>query len=385
MRLFTKILAWLAGIIVLVVALAYLFDVAYLFKGVRVTYLNGHRTAYLEDYKHFDNHIVKVGTPQPWALSGSYSETVLADSIAAFHEEIRSVAYLVIHRDSILLEQYFDGYDERSVSNSFSMAKSIVAAILGRAIEEGHVQSLNQKIIDFVPEITGEYARQLTFRDLVSMSSGMRWDEEYYNPFSITTKAYFYHDLPKAISGQPIEQEPGKKFVYQSGDTQLLAIAIQRATGRTLSELLSAYFWKPMGMEREALWQVDSKKSGYEKAYCCIAAGARDFARFGKLYFQGGRWGEQQLLPAAYVAESLRSRFEESPQYGYSWWLGDFEGRPYYYMDGHLGQYVIVVPQDELIVVRLGHQEDGRRKNDKDADFYKFIAHAYKLIGVSGR
>lgn len=380
-RLVTRISVVVLGVTLVVVSLAYVFDLTYLFKAVRVTYLKGHRTAYLDDYKYFDNHVVRTGVPQPWAVSGSYVERELSDTMAAFHEKIRSVAYLVVHRDSVVLERYFAGHDQHAISNSFSMAKSIVAAILGKVIESGAVRRLDQAVVDFVPEITGEYARQLTFRDLVTMSSGLRWDERYYSPFSITTKTYFYHDLPKAVSSLPVEREPGKSFKYQSGDTQLLGIALQRATRSTLSELLSVYFWQPMGMEREALWQVDSKESGHEKAYCCIAGSARDFARFGKLYLQKGGWRGDQLLSEAYVAESLRPRFKNSPEYGYGWWLGDFEGKPYFYMDGHLGQYVIVVPQDGLIVVRLGHQVDEKKKNDPSSDFYRFIADAYRLIG----
>lgn len=382
MRVLSRILAWLAGIVLVIVIVAYAANVQYIFKAVWVTYMHGHRTAYLADYTHFDNHIVEVGAAQPWSRASTADGPVLPDSIRAFHDSIRSVAYLVIHRDSIRFEAYFDGYDETSHSNSFSMAKSVVGAILGKVIENGDIDSIEQLVTEFVPEITGPYADRLTLKDLVTMSSGMAWDERYYSPFSITTKAYFYHDLPEAIRELPIESQPGQRFKYQSGDTQLLGIAIQRATERSLSALLADYFWKPMGAEHAAYWQVDSRESGYEKAYCCLASNARDFARFGKLYLQNGNWNGQQLLPEEYIQASLRPRFADSPQYGYSWWMGSFEEKPYFYMDGHLGQYVIVVPEDELIVVRLGHQVDGKRKNNPAASFYKFIAHAYALLGA---
>lgn len=378
MRILAKILAWLGGIIVLIIALAYIFNVDYLFKGVRVTYLNGHNTAFLADYEYFDNHLVSAGVAQPWSAG---QQIPLPDTLKQFHEDVRSVAYMIIHRDSIVVEQYFDGYGPDSKSNSFSMAKSIVAAILGKVIEKGHIKNLDQNVIDFVPEITGEYAENVTFKDLVSMSSGMKWSEDYYSPFSITTQIYFDKNLQKVIRKLPIEQEPGQSFSYQSGDTQLLAIAIQRATGSTLSQLLSDYFWKPMGAEHDALWQVDSKKYGIEKGYCCLASNARDFARFGKLYLNNGNWHGQQLLSADYVQASLTPRFEDSPQYGYSWWLSSFEDKPYFLMDGHLGQYVIVIPEDELIIVRLGHQMDGRSRSNPNSAFYRFIAHAYHLLG----
>ena len=378
MRIFLKILAWIVSIIVLIVALAYIFNLDYLLKGVRVTYLNGHNTAFLADYEYFDNHTVETGTPQPWPTA---EPVAFPDSLRQFHEGIQSVAYLIIHKDSIVLEQYFDDYGSDSKSNSFSMAKSVVGAILGKVIESGKIQSLDQKITDFVPEITGEYTDQLTFRDLVTMSSGMKWSEDYYNPLSITTQIYFDKNLQRLIKKLPIEQKPGQSFSYQSGDTQLLGIAIQRATGSTLSQLLSDYFWKPMGAEHTALWQVDSKKHGIEKAYCCLASNAKDFARLGKLYLHNGNWNGQQLLSEDYVHASLTPRFADAPQYGYSWWMGRFGEKPYFLMDGHLGQYVIIIPEDDLIVVRLGHGMDGRSRSNPQGAFYRFIANAYELLG----
>ena len=115
------------------------------------------------------------------------------------------------------------------------------------------------------------------------MSSGMKWKEKYYSVINITSESYFSDDLRSVILGQEIIDIPGQKFRYSSGDTQLLAMVIEKATETTLTNYLSEKFWKPMGAENSALWQIDSKKSGMEKAYCCIASTARDFARFGKI------------------------------------------------------------------------------------------------------
>lgn len=380
MRIIWKLLAGLIGLIAIIIAGMYIFGYGYIVKGAYVTYLHGHKTAYLSDYTHFDNHIIKHGTGQAWPQARPENQLVLPDSLRQFHENIQSVAYVIIQRDSVLLEAYFDGYSSDSKSNSFSMAKSVVAAILGKAISEGKIQSLDQKIIDFVPEITGEFASELTFKDLVSMSSGMRWEEDYYNPFSVTTQLYFDSNIQKVITDLPIYKKPGTAFIYQSGDTQLLGIAIQRATGQSLSELLSTYFWKPMQAEHDALWQVDSEANGIEKAYCCIASNALDFARFGKLYRDNGKWNGQQLLDSAYVQASLKPRFADSPEYGYGWWMGTFEQKPFFYMDGHLGQYVITIPADDLIIVRLGHQIDNLSRSNPASDFHQLIAQAYQLL-----
>jgi CubicO group peptidase (beta-lactamase class C family) len=380
-----KLLKWLgiilASLIIVVVIYLYASGKDFLIKGVYVTYLHGHKTAYLDDYKHFDNHIVEIGTPQPWNISKKYNSVEATDSLRTIHQNTKSIAYMIIHQDSIWFEEYFDGYSDSSRSNSFSMAKSMVSALLGKALETGQVKSINQKVIDFVPELTGPYADSLKLVDLVSMSSGMKWDESYYDPFSITTRLYFDKDIVRTLEQMPIDSPPGQSFNYKSGDTQVLGIALQRATNKTLSELLSEYFWKPMGAEHPALWQVDSKKYGIEKAYCCVASNARDFARFGKLYLQHGKWNGVPLLDSSYVQKSVVNTFSDSPQYGYGWWIGKYHEKDYFYMDGHLGQYVIVIPEDDLIIVRLGHGIDGKPRTDLSSAFYNFIDQAYVMLG----
>ena len=385
MKILLKFFKWLGIIIgslllILVISL-YAFGVDYILKGVYVIYMKGHTTAYLDDYHYFDNHVVKHDKGQAWAKAQDYNSVPITDSLSRIHKRLGSVAYVIIHKDSVWFEEYYGGYSDSSKSNSFSMAKSMVAALLGKAIETGQVKGIDQKVKELVPEITGPYADSLRLLDLVSMSSGMKWEEKYYDPFSITTRLYFDKNIVGALEAMPIDQLPGQTFKYQSGDTQLLGIALQRATKKSLSELLSEYFWKPMGAEHDALWQVDSEKNGIEKAYCCMASNAKDFARFGKLYLQHGKWNGQSILDSAYIQHSITNRFADSPEYGYGWWMGKYQDKPYFYMDGHLGQFVIVVPQDDLIVVRLGHSMDGVNKADPKSAFYNFIHQAYLMLG----
>jgi len=385
MKILIKILKWLGillgSVLLLTIVSLYVFKVDYILKGIYVIYMKGHTTAYLDDYHYFDNHTVKHGTPQPWPISASYNQVPMTDSLKRIHERSGSIAYMIIHQDSIWFEEYYGGYSDSSRSNSFSMAKSMVAALLGKAIENGLVKSIDQRVKDFVPEVQGPFADSLTLKDLVSMSSGMKWEEKYYDPFSITTRLYFDKDIVGALEAMPINAKPGQGFKYQSGDTQLLGIALQRASKKSLSALMTQYFWEPMGAEHDALWQLDSKEKGIEKAYCCFASNARDFARFGKLYLQHGKWNGQQLLDSSYVAQSITNRFPDSPEYGYGWWMGNYQQKPYFYMDGHLGQFVIVVPEDDLIVVRLGHSNDGKNKADPASSFYNFIHQAYIMLG----
>jgi len=353
MKLLKKIALWTVISLSSLIVLAYVFNVDYLLKAIRTIYLKGHQTAFLEDYKEFDNDTVSKSTiAQPWAIHKDYNKVKATPALENLHKEIGTVAFLIIKNDSIWHESYYDGFDKNSKSNSFAMAKIVVSAALGKAIMEGKIKSLDQLVSDFFPEFKEGKSATMTVGDLSSMASGLNWDESYYSPFSITTRAYFSDELDKVILGLKGVEEPGKKYKYLSGNTQLLAMVIEKATGEKLAKYVSKNFWQPMGAENDALWQTD-KKGGVVKAFCCIASNARDFARFGKLYKQHGKWNGKQLLDSTFVAKSITPRFKESPEYGYAWWLSDYKGKNIFYMRGHLGQYVIVIPEDELIIVRL--------------------------------
>lgn len=363
------------------ILILYVFDVDYLLRAVKTIYLKGHTTAFLEDYKEFPNRTIQKGTAQPWAVSKAYNSVPATDKLNTTHKKLQTVAFLIIKNDSIWHESYFDGYTNTSKSNSFSIAKSIVSAALGKAIMQGKIKSLDQKVTDFIPKLKGKFAKEVTVGDLSSMASGLSWDEKYYSPFSIVTRAYFDDNLKELILGLSIKDKPGQQFRYLSGATQLLAMCIEKATGTYLSNYVSEHFWKPMGAENDALWQLDAADFGIEKAYCCIASTARDFARFGKLYNQNGVWNGKQILDRTFVEKSLHPRFSDSPEYGYGWWLHQINGKRVFYMRGHLGQFVIVLPEDDVIIVRLGHLKGKQTKTDPHSnDLYVYIEEALKMI-----
>ncbi len=365
MKFLKNLLKWVVIILGLLIVTLYITDTDYLIKGVRTVYLKGHKTAYLEDYKEFDNRTIANGIGQAWPMHKDYNTVKETDALNSWNETLGTIAFLIIKNDSIWFENYYDGFNKDSKSNSFSMAKSMVSAMLGKAIMDGKIKGLGQPVSDFYPELKGEFASKLTVGDLSSMASGMDWDESYYSPFSITTRAYFYDDLKKMMLKVKIEDEPGKSFRYLSGNIELLGMIISKATGKTLSDYFSESFWKPLGCENEAYWQIDGLDDGMEKAYCCVASNARDFARFGKLYKDNGKWNGQQLLDSTFIAKSVAPRFEESPQYGYGWWLiRNHNGKHFFMMQGHLGQYVIVEPEDNVIIVRLGHLSETFEDND---------------------
>ncbi len=382
MKFLIKFFKWLLIILALTIATLYITDTDYLLKAVRTIYLKGHTTAYLEDYKEFDNQIIENTTPQPWPNHVNYNTSKETEKLKSVNKANGTVAYVIIKNDSIWFENYYDGFNDSSQTNSFSMAKSYVSALLGKAIMDGHIKSLDQPVGDFIPEFSEGKAAKMTVGDLSSMASGTNWDEAYYSPLSITTRAYFDDDLDKVILGLKMDKDPGTAYKYASGDTQMLAMVIERATGKKLYNYLSESFWKPLGSEHPTIWQVDSEDHDMVKAYCCIASNAKDFARFGKLYKDYGKWNGKQLLDSAFIAKSIQPRFAESPEYGYGWWLKTMGDKHFFMMRGHLGQYVIVEPNDNVIIVRLGHS-----KGHGDAiatftdDITTYIEEAYKMMG----
>ena len=369
-----------------IVLLAYATNTDYLLKAVRTIYLKGHVTAFLDDYHEFDNRTIATGPVKySWPKHGLYNTTQASDRLEKKHQEMGTIAYVVIKNDSVFYEQYYQGYSDSSNTNSFSMVKSMVSGLLGKSIMNGTIKSLDQPVGDFFPEFSQGLAAQTTVGDLASMSSGTNWDEAYYSPLSITTRAYFDNYLREVILNLKVVDTPGQKFKYASGDTQLLGMVLEKANGKTLSQQLTEYFWQPFGAVHDAYLQLDSEESGIEKAYCCLASNALDFARFGKLYKDHGNWMGTQILYSAYVAKSISPRFEDSPQYGYGWWMHPHMGHDFFMMKGHLGQYVMVNPTDNLIIVRLGHLHSKREQNrDFGDDIPIYIEEAYKMLQQAG-
>ena len=363
--------------LILLSVILYISGFQYLFKGIKTTYFTGHKTAFIDDYTYFDNRVIEAGDVQEWPLHQQYNTGIPTEKLRNLHTELQTAAFLIIKNDSIWFEEYIDKYSPQSKTNSFSMAKSITSAMLGKAIKEGKIESLEQPVADFFPQ----FDERLSVGDLSSMASGLDWSENYLNPFGVTARSYFDKDIRKLILGLKVVDAPGEKFKYQSGNTQLLAMVIEKATGKKLSEYLSENFWKPMGMNAEALWQLDSEESGMEKAFCCIASNARNFARFGKLYSHFGNWNGNQLLDSAFVEKSIQPRFKDSPYYGYGFWLSEYKDKQIFYMRGVHGQYVISIPEDKLLIVRLGSKVISKPKDEKHyLDFYIYIDEVYKML-----
>ena len=358
MKKIAPLLKKLFAILAILLAGLYISGYGYLIElGAKVIELR-RTTAGLEDYIYFDSReIQKSDSPQQWALHADYNLVPATSKLQKLHQDYKTVAFLVIKNDSIWHEQYYEGFEKDSKTNSFSMVKTIVAACLAKAIEEGDIEGFDQKAKDFIPWLKGPYADALTVGNLATMSSGLKWKEDYENLLTITPRTYISRDIVSIMKTLPIEAVPGERFVYQSGSTQLLSLVLTAATGETISDLVRRYFWNPLGAHADANWRLDSAENGVEKSYCCFNSNARDFARFAALFKNGGLWNNNQLISADYVQKSITPQFENGQDYGYGWWLGSHMRKRYYSMRGHNGQYTIVFPDEDVIVVRLGRAQ----------------------------
>lgn len=370
-----------------IIGLLYLTGNQYIIRGVQLTYMKGHNTANIDDYVDFDNNIILSGKPQPWSQHDLYNQIPLTDTLKTELEKFGTIGFFVAKDGEALWEYYWDGYSDKSHTNSFSMSKSVITMLLGKAIEQGYIKSMDQPITDFLTEFKDDpLAQKCTVGDLSAMTSGYDWLEDYYLPLNPTAKAYYGRNIEKQMLKRGFKDEPGGHFNYLSGDTQLLAIVLQRAVGVSVSRYLQEEFWQPMGMEDDAYWSKD-RKDGMEKAYCCLNSNVRDFGKFGQLLLQNGKWNNKQILDSVFVQKMITPNYKafnegEHARYGYSIWT-DYEHQPNFYgLMGHLGQRVIVVPSEDLVIVRLGRTKDDRDmgKGFLDNDTYYFVDEVMKML-----
>jgi CubicO group peptidase (beta-lactamase class C family) len=361
---------------------------AFLLAGAAVIVLVGkihifkalyYNFADIDDNRIFEERIIPATDPLPWPVSKQYNKTKPASDFLRKLENLRTVAFLVICNDSLRQEIYWDGYGPKLLSNSFSIAKTVVSMLVGAAIKEGKIKSVDQPVGDFLPEFREGKKAKITLKHLLTMSSGLNWDESYSNPFSMTTEAYYGDDLKMLLYKQEVIAEAGQEFLYLSGNSQLLAFVLEAATGKNLSTYAAEKLWKPLGAEHAAEWSLD-KKDGTEKAYCCLYSNARDFARLGQLYLNNGIWKGDTIVSPAYVKTSLtptglkaKLTGDKGDFYGYSWWLiPNYKGHKIFYARGIMGQYIIVVPDKKIVIVRLGEKR-GEKKCMHYQDVYDLV------------
>ncbi len=367
-----KYLKLLAILVAGIIALAYVLGYDYLFKGIAKTYLRGETSADIDDGKLFDYNPIASAKPQPWKLDSLYNQQALPQKVLDNLKATNTASLLIVKNGKLVHEQYFNNYQRGSKTNSFSMAKGIVVMLLGKAIEDKKIKSIDQKFGDFYPKYKDlKFGSQLTLRDLASMEAGLDWDEEYKNPFSPNAKAYYGNSLANAVFFQELKEKPAEKFEYQSGATQLLGFAIRKAVDEPVADYLSEKFWTPLGMESNAYWSIDNNKM--EKTFCCIHGIARDYAKIGELMRNNGKYNGQQLLDSAFVQKMTTPTKLSNETYGLGLWINYDNPIPHYYFLGIQGQYIIVIPNKQMVIVKTGSHKDMTYNDKGRPDQVKFL------------
>jgi len=309
----------------------------------------------------FAHHTVRRG-PRVLALPRaaheldvSFDDKGAAYTTASYMQAHRLSGVLVLKHGRILLERYGLGRGPNDTWNGFSVTKSVTSSLVGAALRDGFIQSLDDPVTRYLPEMAGGAYDQVSVRQLVTMSSGVRWTEAYGDPSSDVIRigsavAPPGQDPIVAYMGAlPRVAPPGSSFHYKSGETDLAAVLVARAVGRPLADYLSETIWRPFGMEHDAVWVTDT--AGFERGGCCLAMTLRDFGRYGLFMLGGGRAAGRDVVAPEWVAEATGARIATGNgalDYGYLWWVGK-DGS--YDAIGIYGQMIAVVPSEDLVIV----------------------------------
>lgn len=327
------------------------------------------------------NEIVAGGKPHRLVQG---KPLAIKTDMAAYMAEQRNAGLIIVHRGKIRFEEYGLGLSGKDRWTSFSVAKSITSTLVGAAIRDGYVKSLDDKVTNYIPDLRGSAYDDVSVRQLLTMTSGVKWSENYFDPKSdvalftahkaepgVDVTVSYMRKLPRAAPA-------GSQWVYKTGETNLIGVLVSSATGKTLSAYLSEKIWKPYGMEAPAVWMLGS--TGHEVSGCCFSAVLRDFARFGQFILDGGKG----VLPRDWLARATRKQVETgSPGsgYGYQWWTKDdasFSAR------GIFGQAIFIDPKRQLVIASNGNWPlavDSRGVGAKRDQFHKVVQAAIDSEG----
>lgn len=331
--------------------------------------------------------IAAGGTPMPLPPGPPLKLPLDVDAYMAGQ---RSAALLIVHDDKLRLERYGLGFDGGGRWTSFSVAKSMTSTLVGAAIRDGHIKSMDDKLTDYIPQMKGSAYDEVSIRQLLTMTSGVRWNENYSDPNSDVARFNNHKPEPGVdalvsyLRGLPRAAPRGTRWNYSTGETNLVGILISQATGKPLATYLSEKIWMPAGMEQQATWLLN--RTGQEISGCCIQAAPRDLARFGQFILNGAKVNGQAIVPDRWLQEATTERTgigEPGRGYGYQWWTyadGSFAAK------GIFGQGIFIDPQRRLVIVSNANWAGGA--SDKVAGgareaFYQAVRQAIDAEAAS--
>ena len=313
--------------------------------------------AYRNIEKIYPTHTVRASTKVKKLEIGE--PLAVGIDMEAYVREQHVAGLIILHRGKVVLEKYSRGYEASGRWLSQSVAKSVTSMLVGAAIQDGAISSVDDPITKYLPEMKGSAYDGVTMRQVLAMTSGVKWNEDYTDPNSDVAKYGRQEpedglDIAVAYMRKlPREAPPGTKWAYKTGETHLIGAVLRRATGKALADYLTEKIWQPYGMERDAVWQLN--KSGTELSGCCMAVSLRDYARFGQFVIEGGRAQGKQVVPEKYLLEATRKQADigvEGRGYGFQWWTLD-DGS--FFAVGIFGQSIFIDSTRQLVIATSGN------------------------------
>lgn len=367
---FKKLLKRLLYVFIALIVLVNLFVIlsgrTYLYNGVRWTYLAGHSEPTIYDSLMADEREL---TPTGKHYFEEGEHVSLNDEFLTELESYNTTSFLVLKDNQIVFEKYWENHKENTRSNSFSVAKSVVGLLFGIARDKGIITSFDQRVSDYIPELQG-FEGKVTIKHLLMMASGLSWDESGNNPFSDNAAAYYGYDLKEFLLSKNFESVPDNKFIYKSGNTQILAMILEKAAGQNISDFASEHLWSKIGTLKSANWELDGAGE-IERAYCCLYATTRDFAAIGQLILNEGLINGNQIIEKETLKEltsisSAREGTRKNWSYGLHFWILEDPKNPVIYARGIQGQYILAIPSLDVVIVRTGHERGSQLGGLKD-------------------
>ena len=341
------------------------------------------------DYKHFAQRTVSNAEPvfHFTAPTKSYNlgETIgltdkdLNSTNVALKDFVRlhkTISFLIIRNDTILYQYYDKKYSDTSLVSSFSTIKPFISTLIGIAIEEGKIRSVEDYLIDYLPEFSGKAGfDNIKIRHLLHHTSGIKFTSSPFNLVSDNAKFYWGDDLRELLHEAVIEECPDEKFRYSSENTLLLGYLLEKVTGGTISHYLQEKLWKPLGMEAPGSWSLDhAGDQGLEKAFCCFQARTIDFAKFARLYLHNGEWEGKQIVSPSWIKYSTRPDPAGNNKHFYNnnWGIGPIKYGSYFAV-GLYGQFLYVYPEKNILIVRFGDHDMNYHPNYWTNSFLQII------------
>lgn len=316
-------------------------------------------------------HELSKGEPIAAFSTGGEKEKELKDFIT----EQKVAGLLILQKGKIRLEYYALGHSKYNRWPSLSVAKSVTSTLLGAAIKDGYIKSIEDYVTDYIPDLNGSAYDSVKIRHLLTMTTGIRWNENYTDPngdiarFSTDSIDPGMNATVSYMKRLPAETEPGKKFLYSTGETHLLGVLISAATHQTLADYLSSKIWKPYGMEQNATWTLD--RTGQELAGCCLQMILRDFARFGQFVLEDGCINDESIVPSNWFKTATKIQVPLWPGggYGYGWWI--FNSRSFDAL-GIYGQRIHIDPSRHMVIA-VNSEWPEADSNERQLAFTKFL------------